>query len=368
MDASTRVSGTCLFLSHLEVFLTLLGSLALTFSDDGRHAARTCNKDLIVYSKPTNEQKEIQFERFSKDAPQLVKFSPLQRDYSGQSVTGRQRLLAVNGTTVSVWKVDPLEKVGDIRNVEAEWLHVDFGTDENEVIVFHSWNTRVTVFCLNSSRMTVIRQPKLAHHYGYGYRPRTRELAILLKPEVSDVLTVHEPGSHKLLNRTTLTTVDAQGLQWSPDGRWIAVWDLPSIGTKVLIFTADGKLFRTYTGPSGVDDSLDTGVKQIEWSSPDRGGVSQTLAVGKINGNIDLLNTRTVCSCIPRRKTALADSRSFHLLRPSPMSSTPTRTLLASGANDLPMPSVMPSTPKHRAPRHSTCAPKHLACRKACQS
>lgn len=289
--------------SHIHLartFLTLSGTLALTFSDDGRHAARTCNKDLIVYSKLTGEVKGVQFERFPKEASHVVKFSPSRKAHPGQSIIGRRRLLVAHGATISVWNVDSLEKVGDIQNVEAEWQHVDFGGDENEIIVFHSWNTRVTIFCLNSSRMTVVRQPKLAHHHGYGYRPRTRELAILLKPEASDVLTIHEPQSHKLLNRATLPTVDAQGLKWSPEGRWLAVWDLPSIGTKVLIYTADGQLFRTYNGPSGVDDSHDMGVKQIEWSPSGGEGVSRILAVGKINGNIDLLNTRTVRSCALR--------------------------------------------------------------------
>lgn len=297
MDASTRAGSQLLKSVISAENLTLLGSLALIFSDDGRHAGRTCSKDLIVYSKPTEEQKDVQFERFPKDAPNIVRFSSCQKGSSEETVDGTRRLLVVNGVTISVWNVDTLEKLGDIQNVEAEWLHVDFGADENEVILFHSWNTRVTIFCLNSSRMTVIRQPKLAHHHGYGYRPSTRELAILLKPEASDVLTLHDYRSYKLLNRTVLPTVDAQGLKWSPDGRWIAVWDLASVGTKVLIFTADGQLFRTYTGPSGVDDSHDTGVKQIEWSPPpDRECVSQILAVGKINGNIDLLNTRTVRS------------------------------------------------------------------------
>ena len=95
-----------------------------------------------------------------------------------------------------------------------------------------------------------------------------------------------------------LSTIDAQGLKWSPDGKWIAIWDIASAGTKVLIFTADGQLFRTYSGPSGVDDSFDLGVKQIEWSPAPNQGVSEILAVGKVNGNIDILRTRTV-SCLP---------------------------------------------------------------------
>lgn len=274
--------------------LTLPGPMILLFSDDGRHAARTCSTDLIVYSKPTAEQKDVQFEGDPKDAPHAVKFSPSQVDSSGQIIDRLRRLLVLNGVTISVWKVSTLVKLGDLQNVEADWLHVDFGADESEIIVFHSWNTRVTIFCLRSNKTTVIKQPKQATPHGYGYRPRTRELAILLKPEASDVLTIHETQSYKILNRSALPTVDAQGLKWSPDGRWIAIWDLASIGTKVLIYTADGQLFRTYTGPSGVDDSFDTGVKQIEWNPVGSEGVSHILAVGKVNGNIDLLNTRTV--------------------------------------------------------------------------
>lgn len=277
--------------------MTLLGILNLTFSDDGRHAARVCNKDLVVYSKLTEEFKAVQIERFPKDAPHIVKFNVLVKNRSGQLDDDSRRLLVVNGATISVWGINPLQKLADIQNVEAEWLHVDFGADENEVVVFHSWNTRITVFCLNSSKMTVIKQPKLAHPHGHGYRPKTRELAILLKPDASDILTIHEPRSYELLHRAVLPTVDAQGLKWSTEGRWIAVWDLPSLGTKLLIYTADGNLFRTYTGTADVDDAQDTGVKHIEWSPvPASKNACKFLAVGKINGNIELLNTQTVRS------------------------------------------------------------------------
>jgi hypothetical protein len=58
--------------------------------------------------------------------------------------------------------------------------------------------------------------------------------------------------------------VDAQGLKWSPDGRWLAVWDSASSGYKVFIYTPDGHLYRTYTGTENGFNGL--GVKIIEWS------------------------------------------------------------------------------------------------------
>jgi WD40 repeat protein len=117
-------------------------------------------------------------------------------------------------------------------------------------------------------------------------------------------LTIHEPRSYELIGREVLPTVDAQGLKWSPDGQWIAVWDAASAGTKVLIFTADGQLFRAYTGPSGSDESLDLGVKVIEWSpvSP-HGNQSEVLAVGKVDGTVDLLQSRTVSMRSPALKS-----------------------------------------------------------------
>lgn len=73
------------------------------------------------------------------------------------------------------------------------------------------------------------------------------------------------------------------------------MWDAASAGTRVLIFTADGQLFRTYTGLPGSDTSFDLGVRSIEWSPVSSArGVSEVLAVGKVDGSVDLLKSTTV--------------------------------------------------------------------------
>ncbi|KAJ5195674.1 hypothetical protein N7449_006153 [Penicillium cf. viridicatum] len=272
--------------------------LNLCLSEHGLYAAHVSGKGLVVHSNVTSENKEVQIARIKEIPLKSLKYFNVESSpgSSDDEVVSRRRLLSANDSRISVWQLTPLATFAEIESIEPGALAIDFGADENEVLVFHAWNTKLSVHSLETGRSSVIKTPKFAHHLGFGYRPKTRQLAILLKPETSDLLTVHEPRSYELVNRTVLPTIDAQGLKWSPDGKWIAIWDIASAGTKVLVFTADGQLFRTYSGPSGVDDSFDLGVKQIEWSPAPEQGISGILAVGKVNGNVDLLRTRTFSS------------------------------------------------------------------------
>ncbi|KAL2809312.1 Quino protein amine dehydrogenase [Aspergillus granulosus] len=270
-------------------------SSSISLSDDGEYATQVNGKDLIVHLNPTSSEfKEVQIVKIKETGCKFLKFSPLKQDASSR------RLLCASDSRVLVWNLNPLQQLAEIENIESGALNVDFGGDENEVVFFHAWNTKLTIFGLDTGRSHVIKTPKFSHYNGFGYRPKTGQLAILLKPDINDTLTIHESQSYELIGREVLPTVDAQGLKWSPDGQWIAVWDAASAGTKVLIFTADGQLFRTYTGPPGSDDSLDLGVKGIEWSPASaHGNQSETLAVGKVDGTVDLLRSKTFsCSAV----------------------------------------------------------------------
>ncbi|KAJ5404824.1 hypothetical protein N7465_006108 [Penicillium sp. CMV-2018d] len=291
--------------------------LNLCLSEHGLYAAHVSGKGLVVHSNVASENKEVQVARIKEIPLKSLKYFNVESapGSSHDEVVSRQRLLSANDSRISVWQLTPLETFAEIESIEPGALAIDFGADENEVLVFHAWNTKLTVHSLETGRSSVIKTPKFAHHLGFGYRPKTRQLAILLKPETSDLLTVHEPRSYELINRTVLPTIDAQGLKWSPDGKWIAIWDVASAGTKVLVFTADGQLFRTYSGPSGVDDSFDLGVKQIEWSPAPEQGTSEILAVGKVNGNVDLLRTRTFSSATTLSHVFQTDQQCSHIWR-----------------------------------------------------
>lgn len=277
--------------------MDILAQSVISLSDDGEYAVQLDGKDLIIYSHPAIPELRDDSVLRTKDSASSIRFLK----FSKPSGASDRRLLCASDTRVSVWQLRPLRLFAEIENIEPGALNIDFGSNEDEILVFHSWNTKVTIFTLDTKQSRVIKSPKFTHPGGFGYRPRTGQLAILLKPETNDLLTIHEPPGYEVIGRAVLSTVDAQGLKWSPDGKWIAVWEAASAGTKVLIFTADGQHFRTYTGPPGVDDSYDIGVRNIEWSPvTDNRRDSEFLAVGKYDGSVDILQSKTVSTSFLR--------------------------------------------------------------------
>ncbi|KAF7592291.1 hypothetical protein BBP40_000422 [Aspergillus hancockii] len=276
-------------------------SSSISLSEQGEYAAQSSAKDLVLHLNPTAsgfqdveiikvKESSLKFLKFSRASAAL---SPDVYTTKGESPPGR-RLLYASDSRILVWQLLPLQLHAEIESIEPGALNIDFGSDENEMIIFHAWNTKLTVYALDTGRSQVIKSPKFAHHNGFGYRPNTGQFAVLLKPDAVDILTIHEFRSYELVTRAVLPTVDAQGLKWSPDGRWIAVWDAASAGTKVLVFTADGQLFRTYNGPPGFDDSFDLGVRNIEWSPVSKSSnKSECLAIGKIDSTVDILRCKT---------------------------------------------------------------------------
>lgn len=289
------MSSTC-YPRH-ESVLTVAVSPAISLPEDGAYVVQVNGKDLIVHLNPASaEFKEVEIVKAKESASRFVNFSRASTGPSPDELVGSsdRRLLCASDSRVLVWQLSPLEQHAEVESVEPGALNVDFGGDEKEIIVFHAWNTKVTIFSLDTGRTQVIKTPKSCHPNSFGYRPRTRQFAILLKPDANDVLTIHEFRSYELIGQAILPTVDAQGLKWSPDGKWVAIWDTASMGTKVLVFTADGQPYRTYSGPANSDSSLDLGVRCIEWSPVSNTGLSEYLAVGKVNGSLDLLNSKTV--------------------------------------------------------------------------
>jgi len=164
----------------------------------------------------------------------------------------------------------------------------DFGRDGDEVVLFSDFGAKVTVWSLTSGRSVEIKDPKFSSAKGFGYRPTTGVFALLSRPSGQDVLTLHAPGTYFVLKTVTLSAVDAQGLKWSPDGRWLAVWDAPSTGYRIFVYTADGHLYRMYSGEQQGEIS-GLGIKSVEWTP--RGDF---LAIGGYDKRVTLLSTRTV--------------------------------------------------------------------------
>lgn len=167
--------------------------------------------------------------------------------------------------------------------------HVEFGNDETEVMAFSQFGARITVWELWTGKGIELKDPKFTRG-GHGRSAaRTPIFALLSRQGAQDVISLHLPGTYGLIKSFSPQTVDAQGLKWSPDGRWLAVWDALSTGYKVLIYTADGNLFRTHCGDYFTDELNGLGVKNVEWSPS-----GDFLVVAGFQKKLTLLGTKTV--------------------------------------------------------------------------
>lgn len=184
-------------------------------------------------------------------------------------------------------------------------VHVEFGRTEEEVCVWSDFASKLVVWCLRTGRTVEIRDPKFIGRgsRGWGYRPRSEVegeaargvggvMAVLCRNAGQDVLMLLAPRTYTVLKRVELPTVDAQGLKWSRDGRWIAIWDAASAGYSLCIYTADGHLYRTISREPS--DELNEwgieglGIKNVEWVPG-----NEWLAVGGWDRRVRILSTRT---------------------------------------------------------------------------
>ena len=192
------------------------------------------------------------------------------------------RILLADDDTVRIFDItDPTRQatIDKAAGGLGRIAEVAFGHTEDEVVVFSDFGVKLTIWSLLTSRGVEVRDPKYLLKC-YHHRPRTGHLAILTRPAAQDTLMLLQPGSHELVKSVEVPTIDAQEVAWNPDGNWLAVTDTASSGYKVLIFTADGHLYKTISHTvNNVDISL--GVKCMHWN-PSIG----TLAIGDNNGGV----------------------------------------------------------------------------------
>lgn len=223
------------------------------------------------------------------------------RDGSSPSISSR--ILLANGDTVLIWEVGDSQWSAVIDGATSnlgEVARVLFGFTANEILVFSSFGIKVTIWSLATSRGFEIKDPKSLPAC-YDYRPRTGHLAILTRDSAHDTLMLLAPRTYELIRSVDLTTVDAQGVKWSPDGQWLVVWDAGSMGYKVSVYTADGHLFKTYSGGQDADN-IGMGVKTLKWSPS-----GSTLNIGGFDQRIVILQKNTFSPSIAFEHTGTID-------------------------------------------------------------
>ncbi|OHE95604.1 WD40 domain-containing protein [Colletotrichum orchidophilum] len=191
-----------------------------------------------------------------------------------------RRILACFSDQVLIYSASGPGYRGVIRNPATPNLKptfVQFGASDSEIFMCSSYGLKFSVFDLASSRTVEISNPKFHQasvaSRGFALRPGSAHLAILTRVAGKDVVSIHHPKTRQVLRSWQPDTIDAQGLAWTPDGRWLLVWESAAQGHKILFYTSDGHLFKTWSGPSpwAVEEKhyeLGAGVKHCQ-VSPD---------------------------------------------------------------------------------------------------
>jgi WD40 repeat protein len=230
-----------------------------------------------------------------------------------------QRILLQTDDGVHIWDVKDPEWKATLTNGSGgmgKVVSAKLSALGEEALVISDFGSRLTIWSLDDlpagsingvhvpiklTQHIEIRDPKIllsgsTTESCFAFRPRNQDdtlvplFALLSRQGSQDVLSIHAPQSYALLASTVLPTLDAQGLKWSPDGRWLAIWDTPSAGPRVWIFTADGNLFRSWsTAGSEEEGGEQLGVKSLDWCPN-----SRFLAIGAFDGKVTVLGTRTV--------------------------------------------------------------------------
>jgi WD40 repeat protein len=176
--------------------------------------------------------------------------------------------------------------------------HVGFGVSDAEVCVIASFGMKFAVYNLASSKAVEIGNPKLfsssAAARCFSFRPRTHHLALLTRTAGKDHVSLHTFPTRELQRSWAPDTIDAQGLLWSPDGRWLVLWESAAQGHKLLFYTSDGHIFRTWSGPTNPapeykDYAAGAGIRTVQFSADGR-----YLAIGDYSRSLYLFNMTSV--------------------------------------------------------------------------
>lgn len=173
--------------------------------------------------------------------------------------------------------------------------YIAFGATDDEVIAFSDFGLKVTIFRLSTSTSIDINSPKFyttpTANKGYARRPQTLQCALLTRSGGKDIVSIHKPDTYEVSRSWHPDTIDAQSLSWSPDGKWLVLVESAGQGSKVLIYTADGHLYKIWSGPlatsdEGKDASLGAGVKILHWNT-----TGDLVAIGNHTATVTLLST-----------------------------------------------------------------------------
>lgn len=170
-----------------------------------------------------------------------------------------------------------------------------FGARDSELLVCSPSGLKLSVFNLAASTAVEIASPKFhqpsSAGRSYSVRRGTEHLAALTRVNGKDFVSIHHPVSRQVQKSWAAETVDAQAVSWTPDGKWLLLWESAAHGHCLVLYTADGQHFRTITAANlleSQDAALELGIKACQ-PSPS----SELCAIGDHSRGVVVLQTES---------------------------------------------------------------------------
>uniref|UniRef100_A0A3P9L0E9 WD repeat containing, antisense to TP73 n=1 Tax=Oryzias latipes TaxID=8090 RepID=A0A3P9L0E9_ORYLA len=219
---------------------------------------------------------------------------------------------------VQVWSLEQPDwhcKIdeGSIGLVSSRW-----SPDGRHILNTTEFHLRITVWSLCTKAVSYIKYPK-ACQKGLDFSRDGCYMALAERRDCKDYVSIFVCDDWHLLRHFETETQDLSGLEWSPNGCVLAVWE-SCLEYKMLLYSLDGRLLSTY---SAYEWSL--GIKSVSWSPS-----SQFLAIGSFDEKVRILNhitwkkiaqfehpaiidnTKTVYKEIEKRPAVSSDEMSLH--------------------------------------------------------
>ena len=231
-----------------------------------------------------------------------------------------------------------------------------FGTNDNELLTSSVFGLKLSVLDLGTSKVVEIANPKFhdasSATRSFAIRPATGHLCVLTRFGGKDLLSIHHPATRLVETSWSPASIDGQGIMWTPDGKWLLLWESPAQGHGLFLYTPDGQHFRTigaeslsHGQPFDAERALEPGFKSCQLS-PD----GELCALGDHGRAVSVLSTRTwretmrllhPATIVPRdtAQVSLGQRRCFlaSCLGPSHELTRPAQGMARAGRLDGPM-------------------------------
>ncbi|KAG5941701.1 hypothetical protein E4U53_007372, partial [Claviceps sorghi] len=223
---------------------------------------------------------------------------------------------------------NPSAPLGDVPMIR-------FGASDWEVLTCAPFGLKLTVFDLVSSRAVEINNPKFfqpaSANRGFSIRPATGHLVVLTRLGGKDMISVHHPSTRQIIKSWQPETLDAHGIQWTPDGQWIILWESPAQGRKLFIYSSDGQHYRTLdasrlmlNNSDGIESDTQLGIKACQLSSD-----SKLCAIGDHSRGVIVLQTQIWRSMMRlRHPSVITPSETLQVWQEQIRNENNTRTFL----------------------------------------